>query len=150
VDSKALQVNFEKSTATKNGVCMKTSNPGNRSGFTLVELLVVVAIVAILAAIAIPQFAAYRKRGFQASVKSDLKNAAVAQEAYYAAFVRYQNATPASSANLPGFEATDRVTVSVSVPTATQFALTATHANCGATVWSYDSVTGVVSNESCP
>jgi prepilin-type N-terminal cleavage/methylation domain-containing protein len=122
----------------------------DKSGFTLIELLVVVAIIGLLAAIAIPQFAAYRKRGFEASVRSDLKNAAIAQEAYYAAYVRYQDATPADGTNLPGFEPTDRVTVAVTVPSATQFTLSATHANCGATVWSYDSVTGVVSNSTCP
>jgi type IV pilus assembly protein PilA len=122
----------------------------DKSGFTLVELLVVVAIIGILAAIAIPQFAAYRKRGFEAAVRSDLKNAAIAQEAYYAAFVRYQDATPADAINLPGFEPTERVTVAVAVPSLTRFTLSATHTNCGATVWSYDSLTGVVTNPPCP
>jgi len=52
-------------------------------GFTLIELLVVIAIIGILAAIAIPQFAAYRRRAYESDVKSNLKNAATAQEAYF-------------------------------------------------------------------
>jgi type IV pilus assembly protein PilA len=52
-------------------------------GFTLIELMIVIAIIGILAAIAIPQFSAYRARSFNAAAESDLRNAATAQEAYY-------------------------------------------------------------------
>src|SRR5256885_6124021 len=54
------------------------------SGLTLFRLLVVVAIIGILAAMSIPQFSAYRNRGYEAQVKSDLRNAATAEEAYFA------------------------------------------------------------------
>jgi type IV pilus assembly protein PilA len=57
--------------------------PRRRSGFTLVELLVVVLIVGILAAIAIPKFRNSKGKAFAASIKSDLRNLAEAEEAHF-------------------------------------------------------------------
>jgi prepilin-type N-terminal cleavage/methylation domain-containing protein len=52
-------------------------------GFTLIELMIVIAIIGILAAIAIPQFSAYRTRSYNSAAQADIRNAATAQEAYF-------------------------------------------------------------------
>src|SRR4029453_8796323 len=59
-------------------------------GFTLIELLVVVAI---------PQFAAYRQRGYRSQLVADVRNAATGEEAYFVDFQTYGSTCTA----LPGF-----------------------------------------------
>ena len=60
-------------------------------GFTLIELMIVIAIIGILAAIAIPQFSAYRARSYNSAAQADLRNAATAQEAYFVDHDIYTN-----------------------------------------------------------
>jgi type IV pilus assembly protein PilA len=120
----------------------------SESGFTLIELLVVVAIIGILAAIAIPQFSAYRKRGYEAAVKSDLRNAATAQEAYFTTLFTYGSGV-LTSGNMTGFNASPTVAVA-SGGGANSYTLTATHTNCGGTVWTFSSTTGTITGGPCP
>ena len=121
----------------------------NGRGFTLIELLVVIAILGILAAIAIPQYIAYRNRANESQVKSDIKNAAVAQEAYFADTQSYKSCSPCTSSDMPGFKRTAEVTVNATVAGET-FTLSGTHTQCGADAWTYSSVSGSITIPATP
>ncbi|MGM9999197.1 MAG: type II secretion system protein [Candidatus Bruticola sp.] len=54
----------------------------SRKGFTLIELMIVIAIIAILAAILVPNFIRARAQGQVTSCKSNLKNIGTACEMY--------------------------------------------------------------------
>ena len=72
---------------------------GNSEGFTLIELMIVIAIIGILAAIAIPNFIAYRNKAFCSAAESDANNVAAAIADYFA--VPTRTAAPDSNPVTP-------------------------------------------------
>ena len=88
--------------------------PRTRNGFTLIELLIVVVIIGILAAIAIPKFQNTKGKANAAALRSDLRNLAVAQEAYFFTSAAYASDTallnfrPSPGVILITFDARDR------------------------------------------
>ena len=103
---------------------LRKTQEENESGFTLIELLVVIIIIGILAAIAIPTFLNQRKKGWEASAKSALKNAATAQESYFTDNSVYGTETQLEG---EGFNQSDNVTFTVVTNTATTYCMTAKH-----------------------
>ena len=59
------------------------------TGFTLVEITIVIATIGILVAIAIPRFADYQQRSHNAAALSDLRNVRTILEAYYQEYQRF-------------------------------------------------------------
>jgi len=90
----------------------------NRKGFTLVELMIVVAIIGILAAIAIPNFLNFRLKAKTSEAKSNLGAIRSTEVAYYAEWNTYvgnQAYTPvggrASNSNKVAWDAGTRFSI---------------------------------------
>ena len=80
----------------------------NSKGFTLIELMIVIAIIGVLAAIAIPNFIAYRNKSYCNSAESDANNVAAAISDYFAIPENTTLVTVAGASQYAGFTLTDK------------------------------------------
>ena len=137
-------------------------------GFTLIELLVVIIIIGILAAIAIPVFLSQRSKGYEASMKSDLRTAAqevesqnVDNQDYTKSTFGTGTLTAGTSKVVAGSTVAQPVGTNPNITlsagntitwvgaTASAFCLAATSSKATAATWYYSSDNGGISKTAC-
>jgi prepilin-type N-terminal cleavage/methylation domain-containing protein len=93
-----------------------------RKGFTLIELLIVVVIIGVLASIAIPKFQNTKGKANLSAIKSDLRNLATAEEAYF-----YSSGVYSSSLSALNVQTSSGVTINFGVANSAGWSATVTH-----------------------
>ena len=99
---------------------------GNSKGFTLIELMIVIAIIGILAAIAIPNFIAYRDKAYCGYAEGDAQNTLAALSSYFSEPDR--TTVPSDVQDLIDAEelSLNNATTSVDISTAAGYTVTVT------------------------
>ena len=95
-----------------------------KAGFTLIELMIVIVIIGLLAAIAIPKFADFKNRAYIVSQRSDLANLALQQEIYF-----FSNRSYGGTADAVGVSSSKGVTLTINEATGTGWSAATFHAS---------------------
>ena len=128
---------------------------GGEGGFTLIELLVVIIIIGILAAIAIPVFLNQRQKGYEASMKSDLRTVANEMESQFTDTQAYPAVTTTGTPPVVSVgtqvvkTSAGNSIVSATTQPANGYCINATSSKASAT-WHYDSTAGGLATGACP
>jgi type IV pilus assembly protein PilA len=105
----------------------------HRGGFTLIELLIVVVIIGILAAIAIPKFAATKDKAKLAAVRTDVRNSETAEESYFSDYNIYGTVAQLQALSLVGLSPGNTMTIT---PATNGYTASANNSSIGSSITS--------------
>ena len=112
----------------------------DEKGFTLMELLIIIAIIGILSAIAIPQYSAYQQRMFSKETKDTLQKLFMSCKTYWVDNGPSAECTSAAVANKTyGFTKSTKITITESTTTEADFSATAINSDASKVTYAIDS-----------
>ena len=110
----------------------KNANAGSERGFSLIEFLIIITIIGILAAIAIPQLGEYKMLRHNKDAKANLNNLYLACHAHWKENTGSSDCT-ITTATQQGYSQSEDVNVAISASKEKDFSATAKHSSSNTT-----------------